>query len=151
MTREERNAANRAAYAAHREAHRRKKREWYAENAEKAREYSRRWRIKNGLHSDRRVPWSRWTEERIAKLRQMRADGITYAECGKELGCTKIACEDACRRYGIPKRVIRKNPEPALPKHSANRRETIAQAVLWEKLLAGARCPESVHKNGTTR
>jgi hypothetical protein len=138
MTPDERRAAKRAIYAAHREQERKRKREWYAANADKARGHSRNWRIRNGLHADRRIAWSRWDAERIAKLRQMRADGITYVECGKALGCTADACERACDRYGIPKRKVNPNSEPVLAKHVAMHRESEAQSRMWAKLLGAS-------------
>jgi hypothetical protein len=139
MTREERNAAKRARYAAHREQECKRKREWYAANAATACEYSRRHRIKYGMQGDRRIAWSRWTPERVAQLRQMRAEGVTYAECGVALGCSGDACEVACDRYGIPKRKIRKHAEPAMPRHVERRRETEAQSRMWAQLLGAAR------------
>jgi DNA invertase Pin-like site-specific DNA recombinase len=138
MTPEERRAAKRARYAAHREQECKKKREWYAANVAKAREQSRRHKIKKGLQSDRRQAWSRWTPERIAQLRQMRADGITYRECAAALNSSRFACENACERYGIPQRKIRQNAEPVLAKHTARRRESDAQAAMWRQLLGAA-------------
>jgi hypothetical protein len=123
MTPEERRAAKRARYAAHREQECKKKREWYAANVAKAREQSRRHKIKKGLQSDRRQAWSRWTPERIAQLRQMRADGITYRECAAALNSSRFACENA---------------EPVLAKHTARRRESDAQAAMWRQLLGAA-------------
>jgi hypothetical protein len=137
MTTPEQRAAKRAYYAEHREQLVKAKREWYAANPETAREYSRRYRIRHGLHADRRISWSRWTPERVEQLRQMRAEGVTYVECAKALGCSKNACERACDRYGIPKRTIRINPEPSMPKHSAHRRETDRQSRMWAELLGG--------------
>jgi hypothetical protein len=138
MTREERNARKRARYAAHREQECKKKREWYAANAATAREYARRHRVKCGADLSRRVPWTRWTPERIAQLRQMRADKMTYAECAKVLNSSIGACEHACVRHGIPKRKARKNPEPVLAKHVARHRESDAQARMWAELLGAA-------------
>jgi hypothetical protein len=138
MTREERNARKRARYAAHREQECKKKREWYAANAAVAREYSRRHKIKHGLHSDNRKPWSRWTPERIAQLRQMRAEGKMYSECAVVLNSTAEACERAADRHGLPKRRINRNPEPVLAKHVARHRESDAQAALWARLLGAA-------------
>jgi hypothetical protein len=139
MTREERNAAKRARYAAHREQECKRKREWYAANAATAREYSRRHKIKHGKQGDRRIAWSRWDEDRVAKLRQLRAHGRTYAECAVILNSTAESCERAAARYGLPKRKIRKNREPVLAKHVARHRESEAQSRMWAELLRAAR------------
>jgi hypothetical protein len=138
MTREERNAAKRARYAAHRELECKRKREWYAANAATAREYSRRHKIKHGKQGDRRIAWSRWDENRVAKLTQLRAHGRTYAECAVILNSTAESCERAAARYGLPKRKIRKNREPVLAKHVARHRETAEQAAMWRQLLGAA-------------
>jgi hypothetical protein len=137
-TREQRNAHKRAKYAANREQECKKKREWYAANRATACEYSRRHRIKHGLHSDRRAAWSRWDDQRVAKLRQLRAHGRTYPECAVILNCTAQSCERAAARYGLPKRRINRNREPVLAKHVARRRESDAQAAMWRQLLGAA-------------
>jgi hypothetical protein len=133
MTREERNAAKRARYAMRREQECKKKREWYAANRATALEYARRHRAKNGAPV--RLAWSHWDADRVAKLRQMRADRIPYKECGRALNCTAGSCEKACARYGIPKRKVHQSREPVLAKHVARRRESDAQAAMWRKLL----------------
>lgn len=135
MTREERNARKRARYAAHREQECKKKREWYAANAATAREYSRRHKIKHGLQTDARKPWSRWDAERVAQLRQLRAEGKMYSECAVVLNSTAEACERAADRHGLPKRRINRNPEPVLAKHVARHRESDRQAEMWRQLL----------------
>src|SRR5688572_30735472 len=139
MTREERNARKRARYAAHREQECKKKREWYAANADKARDYWRNWCIKKGKRGGERAAWSRWTPERVAQLRQMRAEGKMYSECAVVLNSTAEACERAADRHGLPKRRINRNPEPVLAKHVARHRESDRQAALWKQLLGAAR------------
>jgi hypothetical protein len=146
MTREERNAAKRAIYnarkrakyAANREQEIKRKREWYAANVATAREYSRRHRAKNGAGLPRQS-WSRWDEDRVAKLTQLRAHGRTYLECAVILNSTAESCERAAARYGLPKRKIRKNREPVLAKHVARHRESEAQSRMWAELLRAAR------------
>src|SRR5688572_11026247 len=118
MTREERNAAKRARYAAHREQECKKKREWYAANAAKVRDYWRNWCIKKGKRTGKRTgeraAWSRWTPERVALLRQMRAEGKQYSECAAVLNSTAEACERSADRHGLPKRRINRNPAPVM-------------------------------------
>jgi hypothetical protein len=136
-TREQRNAHKRAKYAANREQECKRKREWYAANAATGREYSRRHRAKNGAGQPQQA-WSRWDDQRVAKLAQLRAHGRTYLECAVILNSTAEACERAAARYGLPKRKIRKNREPVLAKHVAMHRESEAQAALWRQLLGAA-------------
>jgi hypothetical protein len=138
MTPDERRAAKRAWYMANRDDQIAKKRAWYAANAEKARGYSRMWRIRNGQQPDIRLVQVRWDAKRVAQLRQLRAEGKSYAECGEALGCTKLACDAAAERYGIFKRAGKSNPTPLLPKHSPGRRETTAQSRMWATLLRAA-------------
>jgi len=43
-----------------------------------------------------------WTDEKVATLKRMRADGDSFGVIGKELGCSRNACIGKAAREGIP-------------------------------------------------
>jgi GcrA cell cycle regulator len=45
-------------------------------------------------------PGSPWTQDRIAELRKLAADGLSSTEIGTQLGVSRNATISACRRYG---------------------------------------------------
>lgn len=52
-----------------------------------------------------------WTDERVARLRELVAEGLSYSEIGKRLGITKNAALGKADRLGLS-RPIDKDPEP---------------------------------------
>ena len=60
-----------------------------------------------------------WDDAKVAKLRRMWADGLTAAEIGRRLGCTKSAALGKAHRLGLPTRDARQKKERAIAKAAA--------------------------------
>ncbi|MHA1437946.1 MAG: hypothetical protein ACTSPD_10250 [Promethearchaeota archaeon] len=54
-------------------------------------------------------PQKGWTSEEIARLQILVEDGLSYTDIGVKLGRTSTSVEHAIRRYGIAKKIARKD------------------------------------------
>jgi GcrA cell cycle regulator len=50
-------------------------------------------------------PGSPWTQDRVAELRRLAADGLSSTEIGTQFGVSRNAVISACRRYGASLKV----------------------------------------------
>lgn len=61
---------------------------------------------------------SRWPEERLALLRQLDAEGLSYKAMGRRLGCSEETVQRQRGHCGLPNRptVIKRREHPEPPR-----------------------------------
>jgi hypothetical protein len=60
-----------------------------------------------------------WTERRVAALRAMDREGVSFGRIAEALGCTKNAAVSKAHRLNLPRRgdpTPRRNAQPQAPK-----------------------------------
>lgn len=60
-----------------------------------------------------------WTDERVATLKRLHAEGLTYASIALRMGTTRNACVGLVKRHKLPERAVSK----AMVRHHAKFRE----------------------------
>ena len=75
---------------------------------------------------------SAWTEDRLAKLTQLWADGLSITQIGNELGVSRNAVVGKVHRMGLPKRQspIVRSDKPVEPK---KRKVSPLAAQEWDR------------------
>lgn len=79
-----------------------------------------------------RSPTTAWPPERVAELRRLRAEGLSYAAIGRRMGATKDQAIGAARRAGMA------SPMPPRPKLTPYQREVFH--LYWLKRFPAAEC-----------
>lgn len=62
-----------------------------------------------------RIAGINWPEERVAKLRQMAADGMTFGEMAKRLGVTRCSVIGKAHRLGVVVAESARQAKPSMP------------------------------------
>ena len=79
-----------------------------------------------------RSPATVWLPERVAELKRLRAEGLSYADIGRRMGVTKNQAIGAARRAGMA------TPMPPRPKLTPYQREVFH--LYWLKHFPAAEC-----------